>query len=83
MVRRLAAAPASVTELVEHVGLSQPLVSWHVGKLRDAGLVETRRVGRETICSIVPEAFESFARSERRVLGLESAIGAAPKQAAS
>jgi DNA-binding transcriptional ArsR family regulator len=73
MVRRLAAAPASVTELVEDVGLSQPLVSWHVGKLRAAGLIQTRRVGRETICSVRPEAFESFAAHERIVLGLDRA----------
>ena len=71
IVRRLAAGQASVTELIEHVGLSQPLVSWHIGKLRAAGLVEATRVGRETICSIRPEAFEAFVAHERRVLGLD------------
>lgn len=70
IVRRLAAGDATVTELIDHVGLSQPLVSWHVGKLRIAGLVDTRRSGRETVCRIVPEAFESFVARERLVLGL-------------
>ena len=47
IVQRLARGEASVTELMDHVGLSQPLVSWHVGKLRDAGVVSTTRIGRE------------------------------------
>src|SRR5919112_4211886 len=46
IVRRLAVAEATVTDLVAQVGLSQPLVSWHVGRLRAAGLVTTRRSGR-------------------------------------
>ena len=70
IVRRLAAGAASVTELVAEVGLSQPLVSWHVGRLRAAGLVATRRIGRETVCSVLPEAFAAFAARQRAVLGL-------------
>jgi DNA-binding transcriptional ArsR family regulator len=69
-VRRLAEADATVADLVEQVGLSQPLVSWHVGRLRAAGLVSTRRSGRETICRVVREAFGTFARREAEVLGL-------------
>lgn len=70
IVRRLADTDATVADLVAQVGLSQPLVSWHVGRLRAAGLVTTRRVGRETICRLVPEAFGAFARREAEVLGL-------------
>ena len=70
IVRRLALRPATVTELVEQVGLSQPLVSWHVGRLRAAGLVTTRRTGRETICRLVPEAFDAFAARQADILGL-------------
>lgn len=73
IVQRLAAGDATVTELIDHVGLSQPLVSWHVGKLRIAGLVDTRRSGRETVCRIVPEAFDAFIAKERLVLGLAAA----------
>ena len=54
IVRRLADGEASVAELIAHVGLSQPLVSHHLKRLRVAGLVETRRVGRETICTLRP-----------------------------
>lgn len=72
ILRRLATAPATVSELIHHVGLSQPLVSWHLSRLRAAGLVAARRSGRETVHTIVPEAFDRFARREREVLGLSA-----------
>ena len=71
IVQRLAQGEASVSELIERIGLSQPLVSWHLGRLRAAGLIHTRRVGRETVSRLLPEAFRAFADYERRVLGLE------------
>jgi DNA-binding transcriptional ArsR family regulator len=76
ILRRLAQAPATVTELISHVGLSQPLVSWHLGRLRAAGLVKARRSGREAVHTIDPDAFEAFARREREILGLETGHGA-------
>ncbi len=73
IVRRLAETPSTVTELIDHVGLSQPLVSHHLKRLRDAGLVVTRRAGRETICSLRPGAFDEVAARERDVLGYAAA----------
>jgi ArsR family transcriptional regulator len=73
IIRRLAEAEATVAELVAQVGLSQPLVSWHVGRLRTAGLVTTRRSGRETVCRLIPEAFQEFAAREASILGLAGA----------
>src|SRR6187402_3069290 len=70
IVRRLADGDATVTELADHVGLSQPLVSWHLTRLRATGVVETRRQGRETICRLREEAFEEFAARQRVALGL-------------
>ena len=70
IVQRLARGKASVSELIDHVGLSQPLVSWHLGRLRAAGIVETTRRGRETLCSLRPEAFARIAVRERNLLGL-------------
>ena len=70
IVRRLAEGEASVTELIEHVGLSQPLVSHHLKRLRAAGLIESRRVGRETLCTLRPEAFGEVAERERAILGI-------------
>jgi len=75
IIRRLAEAEASVAELVAQVGLSQPLVSWHIGRLRAAGLVTTKRMGRETVCRLVPEAFEAFAARQAAILGLAGAAG--------
>ncbi len=42
----------TVTALTDMLGLSQPLASWHLRKLRRAGLVYTRRVGRQVYCSL-------------------------------
>jgi DNA-binding transcriptional ArsR family regulator len=70
IVRRLAESEATVAQLIAHVGLSQPLVSWHLGRLRAAGVVETRRQGRETICRLRNEAFTEFAARERAILGV-------------
>jgi DNA-binding transcriptional ArsR family regulator len=69
ILQRLAESPATVTDLIEHVGLSQPLVSWHVRTLRQTGLVETRRSGREVICSLRPEQFAAYRRREADLLG--------------
>ena len=69
IVRRLAESEATVAELIAHVSLSQPLVSWHLGRLRAAGVVVTRRQGRETVCRLREEAFAEFAARERAVLG--------------
>ncbi|MFM2097475.1 MAG: hypothetical protein RIT06_103 [Chloroflexota bacterium] len=55
VVRRLAVGPATVSELIESTDLSQPLVSWHLRRLRDAGLVTTEKVGRETLCTLRTE----------------------------
>lgn len=37
------AGEMSVGELVEHIGLSQSALSQHLGRLRDEGLVTTRK----------------------------------------
>ncbi|MEZ0239279.1 MAG: ArsR/SmtB family transcription factor [Chloroflexota bacterium] len=75
IVRRLAEREASVSELIEHIGLSQPLVSWHLGRLRAAGLIETRRAGRETVSRLLPEAFDAYAAYERQILGIRRSTG--------
>jgi len=49
----------TVTDLTEMLHLSQPLVSWHLRKLRRAGLIETRRAGRLVHCSLNIESFRS------------------------
>jgi len=48
----------TVTALTELLGISQPLVSWHLRKLRRANLITTRRVGRLVFCSLNTSRFE-------------------------
>ena len=48
----------TVTALTDLLGLSQPLVSWHLRKLRRADLITTRRVGRQVYCSLNRSCFE-------------------------
>jgi len=71
IIRRLASGAATVGDLAETVGLSQPLVSWHISRLRAAGIVETRRNGRETRIAIRAGAFSELAARERELLGVE------------
>jgi DNA-binding transcriptional ArsR family regulator len=77
IVKRLAEGPATVGDLIETVGLSQPLVSWHVGRLKAAGVVQTRRAGREVMCQLRPNVFSEVAERERFLLGFGSGAPAA------
>ena len=44
-----------VCDLVAKVGVSQPLLSFHLRILREAGLVSDRRAGRRVHYSLVPQ----------------------------
>jgi DNA-binding transcriptional ArsR family regulator len=61
--------PMPVNALSARVGLSQPLISWHLRILRLAGLIETTRQGRETICRLRTAAFEELHEAEARLIG--------------
>jgi ArsR family transcriptional regulator, lead/cadmium/zinc/bismuth-responsive transcriptional repressor len=73
--------PMPVRELSARVGLSQPLISWHLRILRVANLIETRRQGRETICHLRTAAFEELHAAEARFIGGTAGI-ASPASAA-
>ncbi len=70
MIQRLAGGPATVGDLIEVVGLSQPLVSWHISRLKAAGVIETRRSGREVLCQLRADVFRDIAQREGRLLGV-------------
>jgi DNA-binding transcriptional ArsR family regulator len=55
IVTELAAQPRFVHELVERLGLSQPLVSSHLRVLRGARLVGVERQGREAVYSLADQ----------------------------
>src|SRR6266566_3267537 len=58
----------TVTALTELLGLSQPLVSWHLRKLRRADLITTRRVGRLVYCSLNENRFELCAQYLQKLI---------------
>lgn len=49
-----------VLELAQRLGLSQPLASWHLRILRQAGLISTRRLGRQVLCRLNRERLCEF-----------------------
>src|SRR5205085_8126338 len=62
IVDLLADGPRCVHELVDALGASQPLVSQHLKTLRGAGLVVTRRRGREMVYRLADEHVAHVAR---------------------
>jgi len=60
--------PMAVGELSTRVGLSQPLISWHLRILRVAAVIQTRKNGRETICTLRTAAFEELHEAEARLI---------------
>ncbi|KAA9394235.1 winged helix-turn-helix transcriptional regulator [Kocuria coralli] len=55
IVHRLTESPCYVGELVEHLELSQPLVSQHLKVLRQANLVQAVRHGRQSRYQLMDE----------------------------
>ncbi|MGE5054133.1 MAG: ArsR/SmtB family transcription factor [Acidobacteriota bacterium] len=59
MVERLSHGPASVHGLTEPFALSQQMISKHIAYLVRARLVTKTKRGRESICTLRPEAIKS------------------------
>lgn len=62
------AEEVTVTDLTGLLGISQPLVSWHLRKLRRAGIITTRRVGRQSYCSLNPQIIHTSMQLLDRLL---------------
>lgn len=65
IVRLLAQGERCVCDLQDELGVAQSRLSFHLKKLRDAGILEDRREGRWVYYRLVPEALEEM----RSVLG--------------
>src|SRR5207244_697057 len=61
IAERLAAGPASVTELAGPFEVTLPAILKHLAVLEHAGLVERRKEGRVRYCRLVPEQLETVA----------------------
>ncbi len=64
----------SVTEIINHTGLSQTLVSFHLRTLRDAGLVSTRKDGPFIFYSISNIALLAILEELSGVAGLQNSF---------
>ena len=59
MVERLARGPASVRGLTEPFSLSQQMISKHIAYLVRARIVTKTKRGRESICTLRPQAIKT------------------------
>jgi ArsR family transcriptional regulator, arsenate/arsenite/antimonite-responsive transcriptional repressor len=72
----------TVTTLTELMGLSQPLVSWHLRKLQRADLITTRRVGRLVYCSLNKSRFELCVHLLQNLINPANSLESFPVSAA-
>ncbi|MBC7251474.1 MAG: winged helix-turn-helix transcriptional regulator [Anaerolineae bacterium] len=70
IIRQLARTEEiSVSQLADILHLSQPLVSWHLSRLKKAGLIQVRRQGRESHYSLVWQKIQQSQREFIQLLG--------------
>jgi ArsR family transcriptional regulator len=62
------AGELTVSELVRAVRVSQPLVSWHLRRLRNTNLVRVKREGRTALYSVNLELIEGRLAAFRALL---------------
>jgi ArsR family transcriptional regulator len=60
----------NVSELAEHMRMSQPRISWHVRMLRLGGVIRVRRDGRQVWCSLDVENIRRNRERLDEMLGL-------------
>ncbi len=82
VVQMLADGERCVCELQDDVGAAQSRLSFHLKKLKDAGVVTDRREGRWVYYSLVPEALDemrAFLGEVKPEAGWSRAAAAAPR----
>ncbi len=60
----------NVTDLAEHMHMSQPRISWHLRTLRLGGVIRIRRDGRQAYCSLDVENIRRFRARLDQLLGI-------------
>jgi DNA-binding transcriptional ArsR family regulator len=66
----LAQRESCVGDVIAALGLPQPLVSYHLRRLREVGLVRARRKAQWVFYSLDPEVWERFTQPVRDVFSL-------------
>ncbi|MGQ9625756.1 MAG: ArsR/SmtB family transcription factor [Anaerolineae bacterium] len=70
IIQELAAAgEMRVSDLAKAIRISQPLVSWHLPRLKKAGLVQVRKEGRLHYCSLDKEKLRYYRSLFAELLG--------------
>ncbi len=69
ILSRLAEGENNVKSLAMELRVSQPLISWHLTQLRQAGYVYAERVGREAHYFLQPDAFRELRQQLEALLG--------------
>ncbi len=64
----------NVTDLAEHLHMSQPRISWHLRMLRLGGVIQIRRDGRQTYCSLDVDNIRRFREHLDQMLGIEERL---------
>ena len=62
----------SVNDLVAHLRMSQPRISWHLRMLRVGGVIRTRREGRQVYCSLDVENIARERHQLDELLGIKN-----------
>ena len=70
MLSVLAQRECPINELAEALDKSQPLMSWHLRRLKAASIVKIRRSGRATYCSLDREVVQQQQQAFRDLIGL-------------
>ena len=78
IVSLLVSGERSASEIARKLKLSQPLLSWHLRVMRRAGLIGTRRSGREMWCSLDRKSIRDF--QERFNQLIREPAGVVPSQ---
>ena len=74
IIAELVAGDATGSELARRLKVSQPLLSWHLRIMRRAGLITTRRAGRELVCALDRSGIRRYQdRFSRFIGGVEEA----------
>jgi DNA-binding transcriptional ArsR family regulator len=69
----------NVSELAEHLHMSQPRISWHVRMLRLGGVIRVRRDGRQVWCSLDLENIRRYRERLDRMLGIPKDTRSTPR----
>ena len=64
----------TVSEIARRLRISQPLLTWHLHRLKRAAIVRTVRVGREVHCSFDRERFSEMSGRGARTLMNRSSV---------